>query len=139
MERKWQYALVGLGSFLFCGATTGLGTYLGHKKGYERGHEAGYNQGYEEGFEEGYNKSEPEILFLNYKTHGLDGMCVKRNAHEMVCSIDVDDNGSIDTIVFDPNTSEMKETTPGLDDCVSKNLRNKQKEQKQEPKKPQEL
>src|SRR3989344_6707550 len=124
MEKKWQYTLIGLGGFLLCGATTGVGTYLGSKNGYERGYKEGYNQGYEEGYE----NSEPEILFLNYQTHGLEGMCVKRNANEMVCSVDVDDNGSIDTIIYDPNTSEMKEATPGQDDCDSKYSRRKKRE-----------
>lgn len=142
MEKKWQYALVALGGFLLCGTTTSVGTYLGNKKGYERGYEKGYNQGYEEGLEEGYNKSEPEIMFLNYKIHGLDGMCVVRNKNEMVCALDADDNGSIDTLVLDPNTLEIKEgSTYGEDDCDSKYLRNRQKEQQkqEQPKNPQKI
>ena len=90
------------------------------------------------GYYYGYYKSEPEIIILNYKQHGVEGMCVARNSREKVCAVDGDNNGSVDVVVIDVETEEMKELLlVGEDTCLNKLLRNIEKEtQNQEQPKP---
>ena len=117
MTKKLGYGLVALGSFALGGAVFGAGgSYISYKKGHERG------------YEEGYNKSEPEILVLNYETHGIEGLCVIKNAKEMVCAADVDYNGSVDVVLIDVETQQIKDVVPGKDDCTSKYLRSLEEE-----------
>ena len=126
MTKKWGYALVALGSFALGGAILGTGgSYISYKKGYERG------------YDEGYNKSEPEILVLNQKTHGIEGLCVVKNAKEMVCAADIDYNGSVDVVLIDVETQQIKDVIPGKDDCTSKYLQKLEEglqKQEQQPK-----
>lgn len=115
MSNWWKYALAGVsGAFLGGTAGTTLGYYYG------------------------YYKSEPEIMILNYKQHGVEGMCVTRNSREKVCAVDGDNNGSVDVVVIDVETEEMKEILlVGEDTCLNKLLRNIEEEtQNQEQPKP---
>ena len=124
MSKKWGYALATVGGMA-------LGGILGAASW-------GY-MSFQRGYEKGYNESEPEITVLNYKTHGIEGMCVVKNDQEMICAADVDGNGSVDLALLDLQTQQVKEVLLGEDDCVSKYMRKLEEEiQKQQPE-PQQL
>ncbi len=106
MKEGWKYAVVG-------GAVTGL--FLIPTCSLT-------------GYYYGYYKSEPEMMYLKYETHGTEGLCVKKNAREAVCAVDADNNGSVDLLLVDPETWEVKGTVLGQDDCSKKILRILEKE-----------
>ena|SRR3989344_3014640 len=121
MTKKWGYALVALGSFALGGALLGTGgSYISYKKGYEQG------------YDEGYNKSEPEFLLLDQETHGIEGLCVVKNASEMICATDVDYNGSVDVTLLDVEKESIKDAVLGRNDCVSKGYLEKKLEDPQQ-------
>ena len=115
MSNWWKYALVGAGCSFITGLAGVGGMYLAHQRG--------HHQGYEEGYHDGYEESEPEMFVMDYETHGIEGMCVVRNAQENICAADVDYNGSVDVVLLDAETQQVKEVLLGKDDCASKYLR----------------
>ena len=121
MKDWWKYvAGAGIGG-LICGAAgmTG-GLVIGDKSG----RTVGYNQGYEKGYEVGYNDGhqEPKMMVFQYDKQGIEGICIELNQNKVVCSFDIDDNGSVDVMIYDLENKKIEQYL-GKDDCLSKTLR----------------
>jgi|SRR3989344_3916012 len=106
MSNWWKYILVGAGCTLVTGAGGAGGMYVSYHSGYARG----------------YEEKEPEIAILDYNEDGMEGMCVVKNATEIVCAADVNYDGAVDVALLDVETGQVKESFPGKEDCGSKYL-----------------
>ncbi|MEK6899933.1 MAG: hypothetical protein AABX05_02300 [Nanoarchaeota archaeon] len=75
------------------------------------------------GFRTGYNINEilfPQISISDYNGDGDDDLCVELSYHEIICALDLNQDGSMDFIVVDTEKDEITELKLGENPCPKK-------------------